>query len=81
MTRSRTSRSLLAENVRALRIAQDVSQERLAQTAGFHRTYVSQIELERVNLTLDNLDKLAAALGVEPHLLIRAQLEPRTNPK
>lgn len=63
-------RQILAENVRLLRTGIGVSQEDLAVQAGFHRTYVSQIEREKVNLTLDNLAKLAEALKVTPAKLL-----------
>jgi transcriptional regulator with XRE-family HTH domain len=63
-------RHVLAENVRVLRTGLGVSQEDLAVKAGFHRTYVSQIEREKVNLTLDNLAKLADALKVAPAKLL-----------
>lgn len=60
----------VAENVRVLRMAMGVSQEALALKAGFHRTYVSQVEREMVNLTVDNLDKLARALKVDSARLL-----------
>jgi len=42
-----------------------LSQEGLAEDAGFHRTFVSQIERERNNISIDNIERLAAALGVD----------------
>ncbi|KRB79077.1 helix-turn-helix domain-containing protein [Noviherbaspirillum sp. Root189] len=65
-----SSRMKVAENVRVLRMAMGVSQEALALKAGFHRTYVSQVEREMVNLTVDNLDKLARALKVDSARLL-----------
>ena len=58
------SRDLLAWNIRALRTARGLSQERLAVDAGVARSWVSQIELRKSNITLDVLDKLAGALEV-----------------
>jgi len=52
-----------------------VSQERLAEMAGFHRTYIGHIERGEVNLSLYNLIRLGAALGVDPSELVRG-LEP-----
>lgn len=40
------------------------SQEQVAEEAGLHRTYVSQVENCRLNVSLDTLDKLAGVLGV-----------------
>lgn len=59
-----SARTLLATNTRRLRTELGVSQEQLAVTAGFHRTYVSHVEREVANVTVDGLDKLAGALGV-----------------
>lgn len=58
-------RALLAWNLRRIRTDQGVSQERLAADTGVDRAYVSEIEREQGNATLDLLDRLAAALGVE----------------
>lgn len=72
------ARELLAENVRRLREARGVSQEKLAADAGFHRTFVSQVERQVNSVILDNLEKLATALEVEPWVLLRP---PRRAPK
>ena len=52
--------------VRRQRQQQGLSQERLADLAGLHWTFVGQVERGRRNLTLHNIVKLAAALGVDP---------------
>lgn len=72
------ARALLAENVRRLREARGASQEKLAADAGFHRTFVSQVERQVNSVILDNLEKLATALEVEPWVLLRP---PRRAPK
>jgi len=36
----------------------------LADRAGMHRTYVGQVESGQRNVALDNLEKLADAVGV-----------------
>lgn len=51
-------------NIKRLREAQGLSQEELAERAGMHRTYVSQIERAVKNLTIISLDKVAKGLGV-----------------
>ena len=58
-------RSRLAANLRAIREAQGLSQEKLAEQAGFHRTFVSQVEREKNNISIDNVQKLAQALDVD----------------
>lgn len=57
-------RKLLAWNLRRLRAERGVSQERLAADSGIDRAYVSEIEREQGNASLDLLDRLAATLNV-----------------
>jgi transcriptional regulator with XRE-family HTH domain len=48
-----------------LRSARKLSQEGLAELAGFHRTYVSQLERCVTNISIDGLERLAHALNVD----------------
>lgn len=50
--------------LRETRLKVGVSQEKLAALAGLHRTYISSVELGKRNVSLVNIEKLAAALGV-----------------
>lgn len=63
------ARSLFGGRVRLLRKRAGLSQEGLAEAAGLHRTYVSSIERGQRNVGLDNIVRLARALGVEPRSL------------
>jgi len=42
-----------------------LSQEGLAKRAGVHRTYVGMIERAEKNITLENIEKIAKALGLK----------------
>jgi transcriptional regulator with XRE-family HTH domain len=53
------------KKLRAVRTDKQVSQERLAELAGLHRTYVSSIERGQRNVSLLNIARLAKALGVK----------------
>lgn len=64
-------RSILAINLRRLRAELALSQERLADLANLHRTYVGSIERSERNVSIDNIAKLAQALGVEPSELLK----------
>lgn len=59
------ARRRIAENIRRLRKERGLSQEEMAELADFHRTYVSQLERCVTNISLDGLERLANALGVD----------------
>jgi transcriptional regulator with XRE-family HTH domain len=59
------ARRRLSINVKRLRLERGMSQESLATACAFHRTYVYQMEHVIANVTLDVVDKLAMALGVD----------------
>ncbi|MGN0488306.1 MAG: helix-turn-helix domain-containing protein [Ruminococcus sp.] len=56
-------------NVRKYRIKLGLSQEKLAEKSGLHRTYISDIECFRRSISLDNIQKIADALEIETYLL------------
>ena len=49
--------------VRKIRLAQEISQEELADRCGLHRTYISDIELGKRNLSLENIERIAISLN------------------
>lgn len=57
-------RALLAWNLRLLRTERALSQERLAADAGVDRAWVSELEREQGNTSIDLLDRLAMALEI-----------------
>ncbi|MBI3700867.1 MAG: helix-turn-helix transcriptional regulator [Afipia sp.] len=61
---------ILADNVRRLRLAADLSQESLALEAGLDRTYISQVERRQRNVTIEVLDRLAKALDTTADQLL-----------
>jgi len=61
----------LGNRVRKERLALGLSQERFAELAGVHRTYVGMIERAEKNITLTNLAKLARALRIDPSELLK----------
>lgn len=60
---------VFAHNVKKYRSRIGISQESFAEKAGLHRTYISAIECEKRSISLDNVQKIADALGVETYLL------------
>ena len=59
-----TARQVFARNLRRARRLKDVTQEMLAVEAGMPRAYVSRVERGNINISMDNADALAAAIGV-----------------
>lgn len=51
--------------VRDERMKLGLSQEELASRAGVHRTYIGMIERAEKNITLENIEKIAKALGIK----------------
>lgn len=49
--------------VRQIRLEQGISQEELADRCGLHRTYISDIELGKRNLSLENIERIAISLN------------------
>lgn len=63
-------RQTLAENIKAFRKQQGLSQEELAERCGMHRTYIGSVERLERNVTLSTLEVLSETLGVTvPELL------------
>jgi transcriptional regulator with XRE-family HTH domain len=58
------SASVVAANLRRLRLERKWSQEDCAEKCGLHRTYVGAVERGERNITLASLDRIAAAFGV-----------------
>ena len=65
------------ERLRAVRQTRGISQEKLAELAGLHRTYVSSIERGERNVSLVNIERLAAALGVAMAELMPDEVKPK----
>lgn len=53
------------EQVKRLRLAQNISQEELAHRCGFYRTYIGMVERAERSITLCNVYKIAKGLDVD----------------
>lgn len=61
---------LLGNEMRRARRAADLSQEQLASKARVDRTYISDIENDKVSPTVDMLERLCVAIGVRASAIL-----------
>lgn len=60
----------MAVNLIRLRAQRQWSQEALAFECGLHRTFVAHVERQVRNISLDNVERLARAFGLEAFELL-----------
>lgn len=60
----------IASRLRELRLERGLTQEAVASRAGLALRHLQKIEAAQVNLTIESLAKVAAALRVEPKELL-----------
>ena len=70
MKKSASIREIFAKNLRENRRKCGFSQEKLAELAGLHRTYISDLERGQRNPTLTTLVKIAQALSMTVSMLL-----------
>ena len=76
---SKALAELLANNLRAYRKQNGISQEQLAEACDLHRTYIGSVERCERNVTLSTLEVLAGALGVSVSRLLTKDAFLRSN--
>ncbi len=67
---------VFSSNVKKHRLSLGLSQEQFAEKCGLHRTYISSVERFQRNVSLENIQKIADALGVDAYKLF---MEESTN--
>ena len=60
---------VFANNVKKYRTDLGLSQEAFAEKCSLHRTYISAVECCRRSISLENIQRIADALGVETYKL------------
>lgn len=65
----------LGRNLRSLRRTKGLSQEAFADTLHIHRTYMGGLERGERNVTLKTVERIAAALGVDPADLLAEAIQ------
>lgn len=63
----------LGQRIRTLRLGRGLSQEKLAEKAGLHPTYVSEIELGKANASISIFDRLSTGLEMTLSELVEVE--------
>ena len=66
-----SARRRFADNLRQARKAKALSQEAVGGRADLHPTYVSSVERGERSISIDNMERLAQALGLDVVDLLR----------
>lgn len=61
---------VFGSNLRKYRILLGLSQEQFAEKCGLHRTYISSVERFQRNISIENIQRIADALGIEAYKLL-----------
>lgn len=62
---------IFGRNLRRYREERGMSQEAFAEMMKVHRTYMGGVERGERNLTLQSVERMAAAIRIDPLLLLR----------
>ena len=73
-------RKTIGDNMKVLRTKKQWSQEKLAIRSKLSVNYVSALERGTVNISVDNLEKIAKTLLVEVEDLVRKHSNPTPTP-
>ena len=63
---------LFAVNMRRIRLAKQLTQEKVAEAADLHPNYISSVERGERNISICNIARIATALGVGMEALVSA---------
>ncbi|MBZ7976595.1 MULTISPECIES: helix-turn-helix transcriptional regulator [unclassified Campylobacter] len=61
---------IFSKNLKKYRTTANLSQEELAFRSGLHRTYISAVERNLRNISINNIEKIANALNIKASQLL-----------
>ena len=68
---NQNSKIILAQNIKKLRTEAKLTREALSLTLGFENSYISKLEKQKINITIERLDKLADYFQTEIFNLLK----------
>jgi transcriptional regulator with XRE-family HTH domain len=73
VTMEKRALTLIGKRVREKRKERGLSQEQLGEKAGLHFSYIGGVERSEKNITVSSLQKIADALEVDIHELLKGE--------
>lgn len=64
-----------ASNMRRIRLAKNLTQEKVAEAADLHVNYISSVERAKRNISIRNIERIAIALDVPMSILLMDEHE------
>ncbi|MCG2504033.1 helix-turn-helix transcriptional regulator [Staphylococcus epidermidis] len=64
-------RITLSKNIISIRKSKQISQEKLGELSGLHRTYIGGVERAERNISIDNICKISKALNTPIYILFK----------
>ena len=68
---SQVSRANLAKHVKRMREEKKMTRENLSLTLGFENSYISKLEKQKMNITIERLDIIADFFETETYKLLK----------
>lgn len=65
---------LFGTNVKYYRIKNKLSQNDLSKLTNLSRVYISNVETAKRNISINNVEKIAKALKIEPYKLFKERI-------
>ena len=68
---NQNSKINIANNIQKLRKKKRITKENLSLTLGFDNSYISKLENQKMNITIEKLDKIANYFEIETYKLLK----------
>ena len=65
------TRKILAENIEKLRLSKKITKEELSLILGVDNSYISKLEISKINITIDKIEQLANYFEIEVWELLK----------